>query len=182
MHITPTSLADLLLIEPAIFSDERGFFVEIYQRTRFASAGISQEFIQDNLSGSRRGVLRGLHFQVYHPQGKLIRAVVGEIFDVCVDLRRSSPTFGRWSGFRLSGENKYQLWIPAGFAHGFYTLSEWAEIQYKVDNIYDPSGERTLLWNDAQVGVDWPLIDGQSPILSEKDAQGRRLSELELFE
>ncbi len=182
MNLTPTSLPDVFLIEPAVFRDERGFFTETYQRSRFAAAGIPQEFIQDNLSGSRQGVLRGLHFQISHPQGKLIRAVRGEIYDVCVDLRRSSPTFGQWAGFTLTGESLHQLWIPAGFAHGYYTLSDWAEVQYKVDNDYDPSGERTLLWNDAQVNVQWPLVNGQAPLLSAKDALGKLLSDLETFE
>ncbi len=180
MQITPTAIPDVLLIEPRVFRDERGFFLEAFQAQRYAAAGMSQPMVQDNHSGSRRGVLRGLHYQVRRPQGKLVSVVVGEIFDVAVDLRRSSPTFGRWVGLTLSAENRRQMWVPPGFAHGFYATSEWAEVCYKVTDCYDPEGERTLLWNDPQVGVAWPL-DGGAPLLSEKDARGLPLAEAEVF-
>jgi len=175
-------IPDLLLIESDVFQDERGFFLESYHRERFAAAGISAEFVQDNHSASRQGVLRGLHYQIRQPQGKLLRVVVGEIFDVAVDLRRSSATFGRWAGVVLSAEKKNQLWIPPGFAHGFYTLSKCAELLYKTTDYYAPQWERTLFWNDAALKIDWPLRNGQPPILSAKDAAGLPLSEAETYD
>jgi dTDP-4-dehydrorhamnose 3,5-epimerase len=181
MQITPLAIPDVILIEPKVFQDDRGFFLETFQAEKYRSVGITIPLVQDNHSGSREGVLRGLHYQIRKPQGKLVSAIVGEVFDVAVDLRRSSPTFGRWVGATLSSQNHRQLWVPPGFAHGFYVLSEWAEITYKVTDFYDPQGERTLIWNDPQVGIDWPLPDGQKPILSPKDAQGKPLSEAELF-
>ncbi len=181
MRVTPTSLADVLLIEPTVFRDERGFFLETYQTRKYAEAGIGAALVQDNHSGSRQGVLRGLHYQIGQPQGKLVGVVAGDVFDVAVDLRRSSATFGQWVGLRLSAENHWQLWVPPGFAHGFYVLSPWAEVMYKVTDFYNPQAERTLIWNDPTVAIRWPLPDGVQPILSPKDARGVRLGEAELF-
>jgi dTDP-4-dehydrorhamnose 3,5-epimerase len=176
------SIPDVFIINPDIYQDERGFFMETYQIKRFTAAGIANTFVQDNHAGSRQGTLRGLHYQIKHPQGKLIRAVVGEIYDVAVDLRRSSPTFGRWVGEYLSADNKLQLWLPPGFAHGYYVLSEWAEVLYKVTDYYAPEWERTLLWNDAEIKIEWPIPEGQKPILSHKDELGLPLNQAELFE
>jgi len=182
MQTTSTQLAGLMLLEPRVFADERGFFMETYQARKFADLGIAASFVQDNQSGSHHGILRGLHYQVVNPQGKLVRCVAGEIFDVAVDLRRSSPTFGRWVGTILSSENRRQLWIPIGFAHGFYTLSAWAEVVYKASDYYNPQGERCLVWNDPQVGIQWPVPPGESPLLSPKDQLGRTLAQAETFE
>jgi dTDP-4-dehydrorhamnose 3,5-epimerase len=182
MQITPQAIPDVVAIEPKVFQDERGFFLETFQAEKYRAAGITAAMVQDNHSGSRRGVLRGLHYQVRKPQGKLVSAVVGEVFDVAVDLRRPSPTFGRWVGVTLSSQNHRQVWIPPGFAHGFYVLSEWAEVAYKVTEFYDPQGERTLIWDDPEIGIHWPLPDGQKPILSPKDARGHPLSGAELFD
>jgi dTDP-4-dehydrorhamnose 3,5-epimerase len=182
MKFTPTLLPDVILIEPRVFGDSRGFFMETFQAQMFAEAGIQTNFVQDNHSGSQRGILRGLHYQICQPQGKLVRVVAGAVYDVVVDLRRKSPTFGQWVGTELSAENKYQLWIPAGFAHGFYVLSDWAEFTYKVTDYYAPQYERTLLWNDPQLAIDWPLVDGQMPQLSAKDTSGRLFSEAETYE
>jgi dTDP-4-dehydrorhamnose 3,5-epimerase len=182
MEFVPTSLPDVLLIRPRVYGDERGFFMETYRHQLFSDAGISAQFVQDNHSGSRQGILRGLHYQIRQPQGKLVRAIVGEVFDVVVDLRRSSPTFGEWDGVYLSAENKCQLWIPQGFAHGFYVVSPWAEVMYKTTDYYAPEWERTLLWNDPDLGIPWPLVDGQAPSLSAKDIEGKPLREAEVFE
>lgn len=182
MRFTPTSIPDVILIEPRVFGDARGFFMETYQAQSFAAAGINANFVQDNQSGSRQGTLRGLHYQVQQAQGKLVRVLVGEIYDVAVDLRRNSPTFGKWVGISLSAENKHQLWVPPGFGHGFYVSSEWAEIHYKTTDYYAPQWERTILWDDPALGITWPLIAGQPTLLSPKDAQGLRLSEAELYE
>jgi dTDP-4-dehydrorhamnose 3,5-epimerase len=182
MQFTPTEIPDVLLITPQVFGDERGFNMETFQGRQFMDAGIIFPFVQDNHSGSQRGTLRGLHYQIQHAQGKLVRAVVGEIFDVAVDLRRSSPTFGKWIGANLSAHNKQEIWIPPGFAHGFYVLSEWAEVVYKVTDYYAPQWERTLLWNDPQIGIQWPILPGQSLILSAKDQQGKLLSEAETYD
>jgi dTDP-4-dehydrorhamnose 3,5-epimerase len=182
MQFLPTAIPDILLIEPTFFGDDRGFFMETYQAQQFYEAGIDIDFVQDNHSGSRRGILRGLHYQIRHTQGKLIRVISGEIYDVAVDLRRSSICFGQWISFSLSSNNKHQVWIPPGFAHGFYVLSEWAEVVYNVSDYYSPEWERTLLWNDPELGIEWPLLNGEYPILSEKDARGTPLREAELFE
>lgn len=182
MQFSPTAIPDLILIQPQVFGDSRGFFMETYQQRRFQEAGIHADFVQDNHSGSRRGVLRGLHYQIRQPQGKLVRAVVGEIFDVAVDLRRGSPTSGRWEGVVLSAENRAMLWVPPGFAHGFYVLSEWAELFYKATDFYAPQFERTLRWDDPAVGIQWPLLPDAQPELSVKDSQGKPLAECELFE
>ena len=182
MRFVPTVIPDVILIEPQVHPDARGFFVETYQQKKFAEAGITAEFVQDNLSGSKQGVLRGLHYQIRQTQGKLVRVTVGEIFDVAVDIRRSSATFGKWVGMVLSAENKKALWVPPGFAHGFLVLSEWAEFSYKVTDFYLPSAERTLLWNDPQIGVQWPSVAGGAPLVSAKDEEGKTLAEAECFE
>ncbi|HEX9029948.1 MAG TPA: dTDP-4-dehydrorhamnose 3,5-epimerase [Anaerolineales bacterium] len=182
MKFIPSDIPDILIIEPQVFGDERGFFLETYQARQFAEAGITADFVQDNQSGSRQGILRGLHYQIYQTQGKLFRVIAGEVFDVAVDIRRSSPTFGRWEGVCLSAQNKRQVWVPPGFAHGFYVLSEWAEVVYKATDYYAPQAERTLLWNDPALGIQWPLLTGQLPLLSTKDAAGQPLSQAELFD
>ena len=182
MKFTPTTIPDVLLIEPQVFQDERGFFLESFQAEKFKAAGIPNTFVQDNHSASRRDVLRGLHYQVRQAQAKLIRAVVGEIFDVAVDLRHTSPTFGRWTGAILSAQNKHLLWIPPGFAHGFLVLSDWAEVLYKASDYYAPQWERTLRWDDPTVGIQWPLAEDRHPILSAKDSAGKLLPEAEIFD
>jgi len=187
MNFLPTDIPDVILIEPRVRGDERGFFMETYQAQNFAAAGIDAVFVQDNHSRSRRSILRGLHYQIRQAQGKLVRVVAGEIFDVVVDLRRSSRYCGKWVGVHLSAENKRQVWIPPGFAHGFYVLSESADFIYKVTDYYAPQWERTLSWNDPTVGIEWPLIadadhpDGEPPQLSAKDSQGLPFSQLELY-
>jgi dTDP-4-dehydrorhamnose 3,5-epimerase len=176
----PTSLPGVFVLEPTVFGDERGFFFESYNQRIMAEVGIVERFVQDNHSCSSRNVLRGLHYQLKHPQGKLVRVVEGEILDVAVDMRRSSPTFGGWEGVRLSGENKRMLWIPAGFAHGFRVLSEKAHVLYKATDFYAPEHERTLAWNDAQLKIDWEL-DGE-PIVSVKDQRGATFRDAEYFD
>ncbi len=180
MNFFASELSDVLIIQPRVFEDERGFFLESYQKERFAAAGIPFEFVQDNHSLSRKGVLRGLHYQIRQAQGKLVRVIAGEVFDVAVDIRRSSPTFGKWVGMNLSAENKTMLWIPPGFAHGFYVLSEQAEVLYKATDYYAPQWERTLLWSDPVIGIRWP--DGLKPLVSPKDAAGVPFSQAELFD
>lgn len=182
MRFTSTAIPDVVLIEPRVFQDDRGFFLETFQARKYEPIGVHAPLVQDNHSGSRRGVLRGLHYQIRCPQGKLVSVTAGEVFDVAVDLRRSSPTFGRWVGATLSAQNRLQMWIPPGFAHGFYVTAEWAEVCYKVTDYYNPECERTLIWNDSEVGVQWPLPDGAAPLLSPKDAQGLPLSRAEAFE
>lgn len=182
MNITPTAIPDVKRIEPQVFNDERGFFLEAFRAKVLAEAGISSVFVQDNHSGSRRFVLRGLHYQLQSPQGKLVRAVTGEVFDVAVDLRRSAPTFGHWVGEIISADNKTMLWIPPGFAHGFLALSEWADVLYKTTEYYAPESDRTLIWNDVTVGIHWPLPGGEAPILSAKDASGAHLEKAEVYE
>lgn len=172
MEFLHLRIPDVVRIRPDVRQDARGFFMEVYESRKFAAAGIPHVFLQDNQSGSGRGVLRGLHYQIRRPQGKLVRAVVGEVFDAVVDLRRGSPTFGQWASAILSAENRDQLWIPPGFAHGFYVLSEWAEVAYKATDFYAPEWERTLLWNEPEVGIEWPLRSGAAPTLSPKDAAG----------
>lgn len=181
MQFTPLEIQDVVLITPKVFEDERGFFLESFREDRFAAAGITARFLQDNHSASSRGVLRGLHYQIQQAQGKLLRCTAGEIFDVAVDLRRSSPTFGRWVSAVLSAQNKQMLWVPPGFAHGFYVMSERAELLYKASDYYAPQHERSLLWNDPALGIPWPLVDGQPPILSKKDAEGAPLSQAETY-
>ena len=182
LQITPTHLTDIYLIEPKVFSDDRGFFMETYQAQKFAEAGIPTSFVQDNHSRSRQGTLRGLHYQIQQAQGKLLRVVIGEIFDVAVDIRRSSPTFGHWVGTFLSAQNKSQLWVPPGFAHGFYVTSEWADLLYKTTDYYAPEWERSIRWDDPDLGIEWPLVGGQYPLLSARDAQGKPLREAEIYD
>lgn len=181
MRFVATEIDAVILIEPNVFGDERGFFMETYQQSLFAEHGLPTHFVQDNHSGSRQGILRGLHYQVVQPQGKLVRVVVGEVFDVAVDLRRGSPTFGRWVGRVLSAQNRAMLWVPPGFAHGFYVLSEWAEVLYKATDFYAPHYERCLIWNDATVGVKWPIVEGGQLLLSVKDGQGKAWQEQDFF-
>ena len=180
MHITPTELPGLLIIEPRVIEDERGFFMESFNQRQFEQVlGACVTFVQDNHSRSHRGVLRGLHYQLPpHAQGKLVRCVVGEVFDVAVDIRKSSPTFGQWVGVHLSGENKRQLWIPEGLAHGFLTLSEHAEFIYKTTNYYQPAAERSIVWNDATLAIVWPEMI-TSPTLSPKDALAAAFNDAE---
>jgi dTDP-4-dehydrorhamnose 3,5-epimerase len=179
--VTPTAIPDVLLLEPKVFSDDRGYFFESFNARAFREAtGLDVEFVQDNHSMSEKGVLRGLHYQIDHPQGKLLRAVQGSVFDVAVDLRKSSPTFGRWAGAMLSAENRRQLWTPPGFAHGFLALSERAEVLYKITDYWYPEHERTLLSNDPALAIDWP-VDGV-PRLAAKDIEGKPFGEADLFE
>ena len=180
MKCTPLAIPEVVLIEPNVFGDERGFFFESFNQARFEAAiGRSVQFVQDNHSRSAKNVLRGLHYQIQQPQGKLVRVVQGEVFDVAVDLRKSSPTFGKWVGEMLSAENKRQLWVPEGFAHGFVVLSESAEFLYKATDYYAPQHERCILWNDATLGIAWP--QGIQPVLSAKDAKGLPFRESEVF-
>jgi dTDP-4-dehydrorhamnose 3,5-epimerase len=182
MKAIPTEIPDVIIVEPQVFYDARGFFMETYHARKLAELGITAQFVQDNHSRSQRGTLRGLHYQIRQAQGKLLRMVAGEIFDVAVDLRRRSPTFGQWTGAILSADNKRQLWVPPGFAHGFYALSETVDLIYKVTDYYAPEWERTLLWNDPQINVAWPLVDGRPPVLSAKDLQGQLFAQAEVFE
>ena len=170
----------LKVVEPTVFGDARGYFMETYNYNDFREAGIDVEFVQDNHSRSIRNVLRGIHYQIQQPQGKLIRVIAGEVFDVAVDLRRHSPTFGKWVGATLSAENFNMLWIPPGFGHGFLVLSDLAEFVYKATDFYAPQYERSILWNDPDISIEWPLHD-ESPILSEKDAKAKHLHEAEVF-
>jgi dTDP-4-dehydrorhamnose 3,5-epimerase len=181
MKVTKCSIPDVLLLEMDVYSDERGIFMETYQSEKFAQVGITESFVQDNHSGSRKGVLRGLHYQIHNPQGKLVRVVLGEIYDVCVDLRRGSTTFGEWVGITLAAVDNRQVWIPRGFAHGFLVLSEWAEVIYKVTDFYAPEWDRTLVWNDPDVGIEWPIETGRVPIQSARDRNGKRFMDAEVF-
>jgi dTDP-4-dehydrorhamnose 3,5-epimerase len=181
LKILSTPIPDVLLIEPKVFQDERGFFLESYQREKFKEAGIDVDFVQDNHSKSCLGTLRGLHYQIRQPQGKLVRVIAGEVFDVAVDIRKQSPTFGQWVGDYLSAENQRMLWVPAGFAHGFYVTSLEAEVLYKASDYYAPEWERSILWNDPAIGIQWP-VQGELPILSPKDAVGKLLLEAEVFD
>jgi dTDP-4-dehydrorhamnose 3,5-epimerase len=180
MKVTQASLTGMLILEPRIFGDERGFFLESYNQRTMAEAGIREQFVQDNHSLSTHNVLRGLHYQVQHPQGKLVRVVTGEILDVAVDLRRSSPTFRRWQAVRLSGENKRMVWIPAGLAHGFRVVSESAHVLYKATKYYFPEFERTLAWNDSDLKINWEL-EGE-PVISSKDQRGIPLSQADVYD
>jgi dTDP-4-dehydrorhamnose 3,5-epimerase len=175
MNVVTCDISGLLVFEPKVFGDSRGFFMETWNQRRYREAGLEADFVQDNISFSRRGTLRGLHFQSPHSQGKLLQVLQGEVFDVAVDLRRQSPTFGRWHGLVLSAENKRQFYIPPAFAHGFLVLSETALFNYKCTEFYSPKDEMTLRWDDPQVGVDWP---DKKPLLSEKDAKGLCLRDL----
>lgn len=180
MKATPLAIPDVILFEPKVFGDDRGFFFESFNQRQFEEAvGRPVQFVQDNHSRSVKNVLRGLHYQIQNPQGKLVRVAAGEVFDVAVDLRRNSPTFGQWVGVRLSAENKHQLWVPEGFGHGFVVLSETAEFLYKTTDYYAPEHERCIAWNDPALGIDWP-INGR-PSLSAKDSRGLLLSQAEVF-
>ena len=181
MKFVPTDLPDVIRIEPIVHGDERGFFMETWHAQRFREAGIDGEFVQDNFSHSSKGTLRGLHYQIDRAQGKLVRVVQGEVYDVAVDLRKSSPQYGQWIGETLSAENKHQLWIPPGFAHGFLVISETAEVEYKCTDYYAPEFERTIRWNDPDLGIAWPLLDGSKPVLSEKDAAASLLKDAETY-
>lgn len=180
MRFLPTEISEVLLIEPQVFGDSRGFFMETWHAAKFAAAGLDCNFVQDNHSMSVQGTLRGLHYQIRKPQGKLVRVISGEVFDVAVDLRKSSPFFGRWVGEILSAENKKILWVPPGFAHGFYVLSLEAEFVYKCTELYAPEHECCIRWDDPQLGIVWPLL-AQAPLLSAKDLAGVSLAEAELY-
>ena len=181
MKFSMTKLPEVMLIEPRVFEDARGFFMETWEAKKFAAAGIGAQFVQDNHSASRQWVLRGLHYQLRQPQGKLVRVTRGEVFDVAVDMRRSSQSFGQWVGERLSAANRRMLWIPPGFAHGFLVTSEHVEFQYKCTDFYDPGSERAVLWNDPEVSIDWPIPAGIEPIVSGKDAAAAGLSVAEHY-
>ena len=180
MQVTDTALAGVKLIEPRVFGDDRGFFMESWNARTFAEAGLDLSFVQDNHSRSARGVLRGLHYQIGPAQGKLVRVVSGAVFDVAVDLRRPSPSFGQWVGYELSAANHRMLWIPEGFAHGFLTLQDGTDFLYKCTELYAPASEHCLAWDDPTVGIDWPL-DGMTPLVSDKDRAGKALSETASF-
>lgn len=181
MQITPTEISDVLVIKPQVFGDDRGFFFESFNQKKFSEeAGLTQPFVQDNHSFSRQNILRGLHYQIQQAQGKLVRVATGEIYDVAVDIRRSSPTFGQWVGIKLNTDNKQQLWIPPGFAHGFYVMSETADVLYKTTDYYAPQHERTIHWNDPDLKIRWPLMTA-APTLSRKDQTGQAFTEAEVF-
>ncbi len=183
MNLLPTSIGDVVIIEPKVFGDERGFFFESFNERRFqeaVGAPLSLRFVQDNHSKSAKNVLRGLHYQIYQPQGKLVRVIAGEVFDVAVDIRRSSPTFGKWVGAVLSAENKRQMWVPAGFAHGFLVTSESAEFLYKTTDYWAPEHERSIAWNDPAIGIEWPIEE--APVLSAKDKNAVLLADAEVYQ
>lgn len=180
MNVIPTKIADLLIIEPRVFGDDRGFFMETWNAATFAAAGLDLTFVQDNHSRSQKGVLRGLHFQMPGTQGKLVRVTQGAVFDVAVDLRPSSATYGQWVGVELSAQNKRMFWVPEGFAHGFLTLADDTDFLYKCTALYAPQNEHSLAWNDPTVAVEWPL-GGVEPLISEKDARGLALADLPVF-
>lgn len=182
MEVVPSRLPDVLVIRPDVFEDSRGFFMESWNQKAFEKAGIDATFVQDNHSSSVAHTVRGLHYQIEQAQGKLVRVVAGEVFDVVVDLRKSSPDFGQWAGELLSAENRKQLWIPPGFAHGFLVLSERADFEYKCTDYYAPEHERTLLWNDPDIGIEWPLLDREKPLLSGKDEAGVPLGDAEVYD
>lgn len=181
MQIIDSGLDGVLILEPRVFGDARGFFLESFNRRAFEEAGLPTEFVQDNHSRSARGVLRGLHYQMRQTQGKLVRVTAGAVYDVAVDMRRDSPDFGRWVGVELSAENHRQLWVPAGFAHGFYTLSDSADFQYKCTDYYAPEHERSVRWDDPAIGIEWPLARGGEPTLAAKDADAPLLADAETF-
>lgn len=182
MRALETALPEVFLLEPSVYGDDRGFFMESFNAQNFAKlTGADVTFVQDNHSRSAKGVLRGIHYQLVQAQGKLVRVTEGAVFDVAVDLRRSSPTFGCWVGFELSAENKRQLWVPAGFGHGFLVLSDSADFLYKTTDYYHPESERSIFWNDADIGIDWPLLPGDEPLLSGKDAAAQLLRDAEVY-
>jgi dTDP-4-dehydrorhamnose 3,5-epimerase len=181
MKFSKSEIPDVILIRPNIFEDERGFFFEAYKKSEFLQYGLEYDFVQDNHSSSQKYTLRGIHYQISHTQGKLVRAVIGEIYDVAVDLRKHSPHFGKWVSAYLSAENKQQLWIPPGFGHGFLVLSDRADVVYKATDYYDPESDRTILWNDPNLSIKWPIPEGVEPIISKKDASGKLIKEAEVF-
>ncbi|MEZ8144304.1 dTDP-4-dehydrorhamnose 3,5-epimerase [Enterovibrio sp. FF113] len=182
MKFIETQIPDVKIIEPTVFGDERGFFMETFRTERFNDHCGEREFVQENHSKSKKGILRGLHFQTENTQGKLVRVVSGEVFDVAVDMRKSSPTFGQWVGVFLSAENKRQLWVPEGFAHGFYVTSDEAEFVYKCTDYYNPNVEISIKWDDSSIGIEWPITDGESPSLSAKDEAGLYFADAPTFE
>lgn len=182
MKFISSKIPDVILVKPQVFGDHRGFFMETWQREHFAENGIDVDFVQDNHSKSSQGILRGLHYQLVQPQGKLVRVVEGSVFDVAVDLRRDSATFGQWVGYELSAKNKQMLWVPPGFAHGFYVISETAEFVYKCTDYYAPEHEACVRWDDPQLNIDWHLVDGKQPVLSEKDAKAALFKDATVFE
>ncbi len=181
MEFTPTRIPDVVLIRPRVFGDSRGFFLESWEKQKFAAGGVDVNFVQDNHSRSAQNVLRGLHYQLPNAQGKLVRVARGAAFDVAVDIRRSSPTFGQWVGVELSDANHHMLWVPAGFAHGYLTLSESADFIYRCTSYYSPPDERSIRWNDPQIGVKWPLPPGVDPVLSSKDAVAGSFRDAQVF-
>ena len=181
MKIFSTNIPEVLVFEPDVHVDERGYFMETFRSSMFKERGMKSDFVQDNQSSSKKGTLRGLHYQLLSPQGKLVRVISGEVFDVAVDLRKSSNTFGDWVAETLSAENKRQLWVPPGFAHGFLTLSDHAELSYKCTDYFNPNDDHTLLWSDAKIGIDWPVANLEV-VLSEKDSKGKFLSEAAVFD
>lgn len=181
MKIHQLDIPDVKLIEPSVFGDDRGYFLETWSQESYSNVGIDIQFVQDNFSKSSRGVVRGLHYQIQMAQGKLVRCLLGEVFDVAIDLRRSSKTFGKWVGRILSEENKLSMWIPPGFAHGFLVLSDIAHFHYKCTNTYAPVHDRTIRWDDADIGIAWPIQEGQIPIASEKDAAGSSFKDAEVY-
>lgn len=182
MEFIPTRLPDVVLVKPKVHGDDRGFFAETWHQSKFAEAGICADFVQDNHSRSTRHTLRGLHYQIQRPQGKLVRVVSGKVFDVAVDMRQTSSTFGKWVGIELSAQNHHLLWIPPGFAHGFVVLSESADFVYKCTDFWAPQHERTLLWSDSDIGIEWPMPATVNPLLSVKDATGTPFKDAEYFE
>jgi len=181
MKYAQLNIPGVVLMKPAVFGDDRGYFMETWREDQFRKQVADVSFVQDNHSRSCRGTLRGLHYQIQNPQGKLVRVIAGEVFDVAVDLRRSSASFGRWAGIRLSAENRKILWVPPGFGHGFYVLSDTAEFVYRCTDYWAPEHERCILWDDPDIGIDWPLLPGGMPLLSEKDAQGIPFKNAEVF-
>ena len=181
MKIIPTTIPDALILEPQVFGDARGFFLETWNSKTFADAGLNLNFVQDNHSRSGQGILRGMHYQIQNPQGKLVRVTSGKVFDVAVDLRQSSPTFGQWAGAELSADNHRMLWIPPGFAHGFYVMSQSADFLYKCTDFYAPAYDRSLRWDDPTVGIEWPLVNSAQPTISAKDEVGKNWQEADKF-
>ena len=181
MNVVDTKIPDLKVIEPKVFGDDRGFFMETFRQSVMDELTGGKPFVQDNHSKSKQGILRGLHYQLVNPQGKLVRVIQGEVYDVAVDMRKNSPTFGQWEGVVLSAENKRMFWVPEGFAHAFYVISDTAEFVYKCTDYYNPEHERSLLWNDSELNISWPLIDGKEPLLSDKDSNGTPFSEADTF-
>ena len=182
MKVTATEIDDIKLVEPSYFADPRGFFMETYNKERLKEEGIEFSFVQENHSGSKQGVVRGIHYQIKHAQGKMVRVVKGEVYDVAVDLRRNSPSFGQYVSQILSAENRKQLWIPPGFGHAIYILSDWAEFVYIVTDKYSPEDERCIIWNDPDLNIDWPILEGVKILISEKDAAGVKFASAEIYE